>query len=374
MILSTSPRIRVMLSSRCTDTIKLDGRTVELTELRRRLKSEMEADLLFQSQVFDVWINELAPAASGTDDSWEHCLRQIDEADIVLCLYNGNSGWAKEAGEIGICHAELHQALSTAAAKVRLISLPMGNRRAGHDGVRDDGFREYVDKQTRFRRAAKDGNEAIALCKEALRDAIAEMVHLGGREARRGKFHTGDALDWSRLDFEHRRQLMKETLSDALLSRHGSKQHGDHLAVQLDGRAVLAVCHAVPASLTVPGSLDPARQPFLKDHTLAPLLTEDVVGPVHIIVCHQSATETQAIRQLGFADAVVVSPPFGIYLADNIQKVQLIFIKGCRDSTSTRHGVQRCFEWLTQTGEDRMLADRAESRARITQAIARELC
>jgi hypothetical protein len=60
-------------------------------------------------------------------------------------------------------------------------------------------------------------------------------------------------------------------------------------------------------------------------------------GPVHLIGCHKTATETQATRLLGFPDATVVSTPFGVYVADNLQKVQLAFIGNCRDEANT-HG------------------------------------
>jgi len=81
-------------------------------------------------------------------------------------------------------------------------------------------------------------------------------------------------------------------------------------------------------------------------------------------------TETQAVRQLGFPDATVVRPPFGVYIADSIQKIQMVFIGTCRDETSTRHGVQRFFEWLEQSGEGELLALRACARARVVQEIA----
>lgn len=361
-----------MISSRCNDTIQLDGRSATFTDLRRRLKREIEAWELFGNRVFDVWINEEAPAASSVEDSWEHCLRQVDDSDVILCLYNGNSGWAKEGGEIGICHAELHRALTMAPAKVRLIAVPLCDVRIGTDGARDSRFRDYVERQTRFRSQAEDGDETIFRCKEALFDSLIDLVHRGGREARRGKFHTGDALDWSRLDFEHRRREMRNSLYDALLERSGSEPSGNHLTIQLGDQTVLTVCHAVPASMTAPGAIDPVRQPFLKDHTLVSHLSDDFLGPIHFIACQQSATETQAVKQLGFADAILVSPPFGVYLADDTQKIQMIFIKNCRDETSVRHGVQRVFEWLSQTGEDRLLVQRAASRARIARAIARE--
>ena len=68
----------------------------------------------------------------------------------------------------------------------------------------------------------------------------------------------------------------------------------------------------------------------------------------------------------------MVSAPFGIFVADNIQKVQFAFIVNCRDDATTRHGVQRFFEWLAQTGEDALVSERAKARARIVSAIAKE--
>jgi hypothetical protein len=69
---------------------------------------------------------------------------------------------------------------------------------------------------------------------------------------------------------------------------------------------------------------------------------------------------------------MVVSAPFGVFVADPVQMVQFAFIVNCRDETSTRHGLQRFLEWLNQTGEDSRVAGRAQSRSRIVAAVARE--
>ena len=76
---------------------------------------------------------------------------------------------------------------------------------------------------------------------------------------------------------------------------------------------------------------------------------------------------------LGFPDATIVSGSFGVYVADNIQKIQLCLISNCRDAASTKHGLQKLFEWLERTGENELLAKRALSRAKILKAIAEEL-
>lgn len=113
-------------------------------------------------------------------------------------------------------------------------------------------------------------------------------------------------------------------------------------------------------------------QPFLRDHLWMQSLPKSVGGPVHVITCHRGVTEAQALRQLGFPDALVVSGPFGVYVADEVQKIQLAFIANCRDETTTRHGVQLFLQWLEQQGEDRDLARRAASRRRICDHIAKE--
>lgn len=60
-------------------------------------------------------------------------------------------------------------------------------------------------------------------------------------------------------------------------------------------------------------------------------------------------------------------------MADAIQNEQFAFIVSCQDETSTRHGAQRFIEWAKQSGEEKRIADRAGSRARIVAAIAKEV-
>jgi hypothetical protein len=111
-------------------------------------------------------------------------------------------------------------------------------------------------------------------------------------------------------------------------------------------------------------------QPFLRDHELSQSLEAEVGGPLHVIACHRTATESQAVKLLGFPDATIVSAPFGVFVADPVQKVQFAFITNCRDEANTRHGVQRFFEWLRQTNEEANVANRAKSRAHIVRAVA----
>jgi len=135
---------------------------------------------------------------------------------------------------------------------------------------------------------------------------------------------------------------------------------------------LLVVCSAIPGSYAIPEARERANQVFLRDWQQAPVLKSNVIGPVHFVACNRSMTESQAIRQLGFPDATIVSTPFGVYVADDIQKMQLVYLANCRDETSLRYQVQRAFDWLELADEKSRFLERAAARARIVQAIAKE--
>lgn len=374
--MAKSSKLRVMISSRCNDRFPQKSGRV-LSDIRKDLKKEIEALEVFGEPIFEVWINEDTPPQGGTWDSWDVCLQAVDDCDVLIALSNGNAGWAENGGDIGICHAELSRGLSRAPGKVRLICLGNIATPDTAEGERNKRFQEYVNKQSLFR----GGNVATeadlkARVKEAVRDALIKLAQAGVRESSKGRFHSGEALDWARLDFEARQMAMKNVLREAMRQRPGSSTDGEHLFVRLGGVDILCVPSAIPAALTVSAAKEMVGQPFLRDHKLSSTLTKGKKkrgGPIHVIACHKGATEAQATRLLGFPDATVVSAPFGIFVADNVQKVQFAFIVNCRDESTTRHGVQRFFEWLAQSGEEALVAERAKARGRIVAAIAKEV-
>jgi len=165
---------------------------------------------------------------------------------------------------------------------------------------------------------------------------------------------------------------MVRVLREALLARKGSFEDSGRVFVQMNGQEILAEPHAIPAALTIGPARDLVGQPFLRDHLLSASLKGKRGGPLHIIACHKGATENQAAKLLGFPDATFVTAPFGIWVADPVQKVQFAFITNCRDEANTRHGLQRFVEWLVQNKEDVLLAERALARSRIVGVIAKE--
>ena len=364
--------IRVMISSRCNDSFPQSG--PPLTELRRRIKQELERQTLFGERLFEVWINEDAPPADTSRDSVAFCLSQVDEADLVLVLSNGNAGWASTSADVGICHAELMRGVSSAPGKVRLISLGSfpGTMSDADQAVRNTRFQEYLSTQGFFRGGTvTNADEAMQRVHEALVDGLKSLVRLGVREARKGVYHTGEALEWSTLSFQARQAKMVDVLSDAFAERPNGIRNDNRVTLDVDGQPLLFVIHAIPSALTVPNAREMVGRPFLRDFLLACELNR-VAGPVHVIGCQRSATETQAASLLGFPDATIIRAPFGIYVADPVQKVQFVYLRDCRDRTTTRFSAQRFFDWLAQSSEDRALVARAHSRARIVQSIAAE--
>lgn len=372
--MAVSSKLRIMISSRCRDYFPAGQRKARLSDIREELKTEIEAMEIASRKAFEIWINEEAPPKGGTWDSWETCIEAVKDCDILLVISNGNAGWADTAGSIGICHAELMTGLSIAPAKVRLIDIDPIPISKDDEGVRNQRFQEEVSKQNLFRGGTVKTTEDLkARVKEALHDAVVSLTQAGVREASKGKFHSGAALDWTRLDFTSRQSEMVRVVRDAVRTRTDSSEDDGKVFARIGEQVVLCEYHAIPAALTVGAAKEMVGQPFLSDHRLVEKLSGKRGGPVHLIACHKGATESQALKLLGFPDATVVSAPFGVFVADSVQKVQFVFITNCRDETSTRHGVQRFFEWLKQTGEDRLLAERARARTRIVRAIAKEV-
>jgi hypothetical protein len=367
-------KIKIMISSRCNDRFPANGGASSrtLSEIRAQLKKEVEAEKLLEKEPFEVWINEDEPSEPGSKDSWELCINQAREADILLVLYNGNAGWSLSQGDIGICHAEFMTAFSESSGKVSVVSLLDNDKQLRPAGQQNERFQAYVDQTNLFRGASvASPDDVIRAAKGALRETILNLAHQGAREVKRSRYNAGPALDWSRLDFFARQKAMRDAVVDALAVRDRANRSGAEIVLPVAGKKVLFLSHAIPAAISIPAAREMVGQPFLKDHLSAPIL-KTVAGPVHVIACHKSVTESQAMTILGFPDATIVTGSFGVYVADNVQNIQLCLIANCRDESSTRHGLQKLFDWLVQTGEDTLLATRAASRSRIVGAVAKE--
>jgi hypothetical protein len=323
--------------------------------------------------LFDVWIHEDDVGRAADTTTLEMSLREINKADVILALYTGEAGTAHDDAEIGICHAELKEALEHRSELVMIVDmLPLSTSPA----ERDVRFREYVKRLSVPRMQANGEDSLQRIVAEALQERIAGLVKRGGSVGTR-KRDRGQALDWNRLDLSARQKEMRNALIQSLSAEATASTSGQpgplHLMELPGGQRLAARIDAIPAALSVAAARERVGQPFMQDHLHAlTLVHHGVPGVIHVIACHLGVTETQATKMLGTPDAMSVASDFGVYVADHVQKIQMVFLAQCGDETAVALAVRRFREWLVQSGEEKRLIERAESRGRILETIAGE--
>lgn len=364
-------KIKIMISSQCDRLFPAGGRT--LTELRRDVRDKIQSSRLLGHDVFEVWINEDSPGRGTNFNSWEACLAEVRKADILIVLATDHAGWAPSDGDIGICHAELMTAHNAAPAKIRLIKLSGTIPLKDELAKSNDRFRKYIEQINPFRTSVATETELFNAVEQAIADGVSSLVGLGIREASKGAFAAGDALVWSRLSLTDRAKSMQETMSTALEESGATRSASDELILTVQGRPIVFQLHAALGSLAVPAIREMVGRPFLNDHRRITSYPDDACGPVHVIACQSGATEAQARTMLGFPDAIFMVPNFGTFAADNVQQIQFALLRDCRDDTTTRNAIHRLMQWLRESGEDALVAERALRRRVIAETIAAKI-
>jgi hypothetical protein len=364
--------VEVMLSSRVDDPDSVLPDGMHMRDVRDRLTDDLGATLFTDDPLFSIVINEGAAAQRAEGGIEERCRMLVGSADIVLVLYNGSAGWAAEGLE-GICQTELRVALELAPQKVRIIALPKVKKPRKIDRE----FQAFVEQQKIWNSQIAETYERIREeAQRALRDALAEMVHersrMGGRRFASGR---GEALEWRRLDFVERARVMRTTAARAFVDARNGQDFGDLdvgrlVQIEYEQFSLLLRVDAVPASMAVAAAREMVGQPFLRDHGLADRLSDEVAGPIHVIACLAGVTEPQAVRQLGFPDALIVAGEFGMYAVDEVQKMQVIMLANCINSGAVANAVQNWLSWLESSAEGDRLVRRAEGRAKIVKLLA----
>ena len=378
------PRIRIMLSSRNRDLIP-DGNkgAVALGEVRKELQEVLQRDRLFGHQLLEVWINEEAGAESGDADIWDHCMEQMDLADMVIVIYNGDAGWGTATGDVGICHAEMQRVLERSPSKLRVIALrfpsdpALGLTSPGEVAARNASNQSFEKEVSGFFSAVVADRPSLEeAVKLAAVKSVVELAKTGSEEGRKGRYHLGAPLDWSRLSYEERRREMERVLRIYLTKKRaaaGDPKSQEPLQVSLDGEMVLLSVHGVPAGFGIAQAREMVGRPYLRDHEIPLKGAGDAVGPVHIIACHKSCSESQVSSFMGHPDLFIVQVPFGFFVADLVSFVQAFFLVSCRDETSTKIAARRMFDWIDQSGESSRIVARARSRKAILAAVAQEI-
>lgn len=372
--ISETEPLSLMISSRCNDTVEFEGKLQSMKVVRLAMKARLEAIKIGPKPVFNVWVHEDESNASGLVNTWDQCMEKSRSVDVFLALYNGRAGWlgtnSPEKNGVGICHAELSAAYNKAPSKVRSIQFTKIIKAS--PGSADEAFQRFFSLQKISGAQVENGDQALVRAEELAAAIVIGLAREGVGINSSGGYYAGEALEWSRMSFQKRREAMTLAVVGLLQKRIGSGRSSSprNLALVKVGAETLGfLCDSVPGPMSTAAARELVGQPFLRDahHTVG--WPTDVHGPVHLIACQKSVSETQALRQLGFPDAIVVSHPFGVYVADEVQKIQMAFLANCRDETTTRHAVQAFLNWLQDHGEIDYLIQRAKGRRRISDFI-----
>lgn len=384
--------LRVLISSRNNARIpRRGGGAASLLEVRKGLQKKLQDETFCGQRLLEVWINEDSGNESGSENIWDVCRREITDAHIVIAIYNGEAGWQRQRGGVGICHEEIKYCLDHFPAKLYMIRLDYGSdpalqlispREAAAE-PRNAAFTRFLEDWKRWQGMAVDDVALEEAVRQTVVKGISDLAINGSREGRKGRFYFGEPLDWSRLGYQERKKEIEKALVGRLRdlgSLHPLDPEQERamrspgLAWELDGARVLLSIHGVPSSFSIAEARELVGRPFLFDHASPAAAGDgDLAGPVHLIACHKSCTESQIFSFLGHPDVYIVQAPFGFFAADRISFVQTFFLTGCRDATATAMMLERMLEWMTEADEGKALVARARSRQKILETTRAEI-
>jgi hypothetical protein len=358
----------VMISSRCR-TLLAEGGT--MTELRRDMKAAVEG-LLRADDRISVWINEDSAAIEGSSSWAAESMEEVRKADVVLVLFSADAGSTPKGGLKGVCHLELDAALADAPTKVRAVDVrallasttpPAGAHHAPFVAAFE--ALELMTRQPTTRADAVD--DAV----DAVADAVHELALAGIVSARRGRSSLGAALSWRRLPFAERKAAMEAAAVATLVAIGADEVRGapNRVVLELGVEPVLLHVTAAPEGLGLAASRELVGQPPRDDHKRRVADLEAAVGPVHVLLCPEGVTPAQARALLGASELVVVTTATGVWAADAVSRSQVLFVRGCADSSSTENQVKAAFDWLARSGEVTELVARARRRRLIVRAM-----
>jgi hypothetical protein len=372
--------IRVMISSRVGAPLSRGRKAPTIGNAAEKIKAVLGEQLLFpgagfkQDPLFEFDLSLEDSERPADKPIEQQCREMAADADIVLALYNGDAGSQLRGNADGICFLEMRAAMDFAPEKLVVVSLPQKARPT----EADRRFREWFAAQKIWTapRTAGDLDAVVDATRHALRVALAKMVQHAGH-VRLGGFHLGGALEWSRMTYQDRAAAMRHAVYKSLRP-HGRELKGPGegettlFALGRGKQQVFTWIHAIPAAISEPHAREMVGQPHLSDHKLNAKLG-DMPGPLHVVACARGVTEAQAVRILGFPDAIIIKAPFGVFVADEVQKIQMAFLAQCRDEPTTRDAVTQFVGWLDQTGERDSILARGELRSELVTVLAKEV-
>ena len=364
-------KLKIFISSRNNDKVVINKVSADtFTEIRKHIKKELEAIKFLDKDFFEIKINEDF-GASATTDSYNKCLQEVRDSDFVIALYNGAAGWAPSGIDLGICHAELVEAMNISTRKTAIIDLrnyfSISTSDAG-DLKRNELFSQYITDLNTFTNPLKlaKANESNDGFKFELLRSIKNLLykHLNERiELSNIYFNIGGnnkiSLNWKKLKYFDRNKNITTILKQLI-------------SVSPDFSKFISDAHSIPDNMSVEDAKSFTGRPFLKDQDLIEIPKKgkaSIVGPIHFIGVYGNASEIQVKNLIGFLDISAIKDDFGIYVWEQNTHVQLVFLTECRTPEAVKSKFLLFNNWCRSTGEYDNMGKRAEARFHILKSI-----
>lgn len=363
-------KLKIFISSRNNDKVFINGVSGEtLTEIRKHIKNKLEGIKFFDKDIFEIKINEDF-GASTTTVSYNKCLEEVRHSDFVIALYNGEAGWAPIGIDLGICHAELDEAMNISTRKTAVIDITKYYSITTSDKEeikRNNLFKQYLIDLNRFNNPlklakAKETNEGF---KEELLDSIKNVIykHLNDRIQLSNKyFNIGGnnkiSLNWKKLKYSDRDKNITTILKN--LASHNP-----------DFKDFVSGAYSIPDNMSVEDAKAFTGRPFLKDQDEISILKKGKpkYGPIHFIGVYGNATEIQVKNLIGFPDISAIKDDFGIYVWEQNTHVQLVFLTECKTPEAVKSNFLLFNNWCRSNGEYENICKRAKARNHILKSI-----
>ena len=360
-------KLKVFISSRNKDLLEIGGKDGEsLTDIRVWLRDELEKFKLFGKDFLDVRINETF-GSDTTSDSYNTCLNEVKESDLIIALYNGVAGWAPTGIDLGICHSELAAGLDISTKKTMIINIEKYFKISTTDAdekIRNEKFKKYIEPLNKFTNPLKvTGEQTSDNFKKTLLKSVIEIIYKSvlDRIKISNTYYnlSGNnkvSLDWKKLKYSDRDKLIVDKLKTLILGNANFSTY-------------VSQAFSIPDNMSVEDAKSFTGRPFLKDQDFIPPGSATHIGPLHFIGVYGNATEIQVKNLIGFPDITTIREDFGLYVWEQNTHVQLVFLIDCKNPEAIESNFLLFNNWCESSGEIDNIKKRGEARFHILKAI-----
>lgn len=359
-------KIKVFLSSRVNSQSnpgKLD-RFFSLGELRKFLRDRLEAETLFEEKIWDVIINETDFDSPIGRNAFDNCMQNLRESNVIIILFNGETGWGIDQESNGMCHEEFLIAANEYAGMAFALDLRTYFNQNNNGPLAEKNRNFALDVQDSFDHMVSPDDSIMTV--NGLFEFILIQVKRYLLVSIRSSFKTqkrivsassvfGATLDWSKLNYLEREERLKTELAKSF-------------SALPDFEAVLKEFHGIPDHMSVADARNKIGRPFVYEHKLITDRKESS-GVIHIIGVFGNVTEIQAKSLVGYPDITVIKGPFGFYLWGKNVHIQIFFLRNCINPQTVRTRLSEVINWLNSSREKSKILIRAKARYSILSAI-----